>query len=142
MLLRDGCVCLELRLGGCGRQSSKKRRAVFTAPVQNRCAAKHDGGPFRARSEQHRQDAENHVVADDHVGREVPQNLLQALVLSGDGVDEQALYRDAQPLRPRRYVFQFGNHRDDVSQIEIRARGKRVESRPDAYDALAQRVAR
>ncbi len=34
--------------------------------------------------------------------------------------DEKALYRDAQPLQPRRYVSQFGNHCQDVLQIEIR----------------------
>ena len=57
----------------------------------------------------------------------------------GDGVDEQALYRNAEPFQPRRYVFQLGNHRDDVSQTEIRARGKGLELCPDAFDALAQR---
>lgn len=63
-------------------------------------------------------------------------------MLSGDGVDEQALYRDAQPLRPRSYVFQFGHHRDYVSKIEIRARGKGAIFCPDAFDALAQSAAR
>ena len=53
-----------------------------------------------------------------------------------------ALYRDAQPFLPRRHVFQFGNHRDDVSQIKIRARGKGAEFCPNAFDALAQRVPR
>jgi hypothetical protein len=76
MLLRDGRVFLELRLGGGRRQAKEMRRSVFTAPVQNRCAAKNNWGPFRARSEQHRQHAENHIVADDDFGREVPQNLL------------------------------------------------------------------
>ena len=142
MFLRNGRVFLELRLCGCGRQASKMRRFIFTTPVQNRCAAKNNGGPFRARSQQHRQHAENHVVADDDVGREVPQNLLQALVLRGDGVDEQALYRDAQPFRPRSYVFQLGHHRGDVSQIEIRARGKGAKFCPYAFDALAQSAAR
>jgi len=118
------------------------RRSIFTTPVQERCTAEHDGGPFRARSEQHRQDTENHIVADDDVGGEVPQNLLYTVVLSGDGVDEYAFRRDAQPLEPRRYVFQFGSHRVDVSQIEISGRGKGAEFCPDVFDALAKRAAR
>src|SRR5260370_36306382 len=101
MFLSDGRVCLELRLSGCGRQAGKIRCSVCTAPVQNRCATKNNGGPFRARCEEHRQAAKNHIVTDDDVGREVPQNLLQALVLSRDGVDEYSLNGDAQPFRPR-----------------------------------------
>jgi hypothetical protein len=52
------------------------------------------------RSTQHRQHAEQHVVADDDVGREALQHLLQTLMLSGHGIDEQALHGGAQPVRP------------------------------------------
>jgi hypothetical protein len=45
-----------------------------------------------------RQHAEKHIVADDDFGREVPQDLLYAIVLSGGGIDEEALHRDAQPF--------------------------------------------
>jgi hypothetical protein len=39
-------------------------------------------------------------------------------------------------------VFQLGHHRDDVSKIEIRARGKGAKFCPDAFGALAQSAAR
>ena len=104
----------------------------------SRMIRKNNGVPFRARSKQHRQDAEKHVVADDDVGREVPQHLLQALVLSGNGIDEHALHRDAQPFRPLRHALQFGHHGGDISQVNIRARGKGAESCSDALDALTQ----
>ena len=35
--------------------------------------------------------------------------LLQTRVLGGEGVDEHALQGDAQPVQPRRHVFQFGS---------------------------------
>jgi hypothetical protein len=76
MFLRDGRVFVELRLGGSRRQAKEMWRSIFAAPVQNRYAAKNNGGAFRARSEQHRQHAEKHIVADYDFGREVPQNLL------------------------------------------------------------------
>ncbi len=43
------------------------------------------GGRFRARSEQHRQRAEIHIVGDDDVGREILQDLLQAPCWAGMG---------------------------------------------------------
>src|SRR5215467_12229784 len=71
----DGRVFLELRLGVSRRQTCKIRRSVFPSPVQNRGATKNNRGAFRARPEQHRQDAENHIVADDDIRRVVPQHL-------------------------------------------------------------------
>jgi hypothetical protein len=38
-------------------------------------------GAFRTWAEQHRQHAEKHIVADDDVGREVLQSILQAIML-------------------------------------------------------------
>src|SRR6202022_3559947 len=108
MFFRDGRVFLELRLGGCRRQASKRWRSVLTAPVQNRCAAKNNGGPFRARSEQHRQHAENHIVADDDFGREVPQNLPQAILLSWEGAEKKAPYRTPNPRGPGGMFFSSG----------------------------------
>jgi hypothetical protein len=67
---------------------------------------------------------------------------MQAIVLSGDSVDEQVFYRDPEPFWPRREIFQFGHHRADIAQIEIRIRGKGPESCPDALYAVAESVAR
>ena len=142
MFAIDRRVVVVLLLRGCGRQADEMRCAVLPAPVQKRRAAKRDGKAFRARSEQHRQHPEEHVVADDDVGREAPQHLLQALVLGRKGVDEHALQCDAQPVRPRSHALQLGSHRADVTQIEVRALGKGVEFRPDGFDAAAQNAAR
>jgi hypothetical protein len=57
-------------------------------------------------------------------------------------VPEGVLDPSPRTIRPRRYVFQFGRYRQDVSQIEIRALGKGAEFRPDVFDALAERAAR
>src|ERR1700675_3143082 len=100
------------------------RSPIFTVPVQERGAAKRDGRPLRPRSEQHRHCPEQHVVSDDDVGREAPQNLQQTLVLSRNGVDEHSLQGDAQPVEPRGYAFQFGSHRVEIPQIEVRPLGR------------------
>jgi hypothetical protein len=62
-------------------------------------------------------------------------------MLSGNGVDEQVLYRDTEPFRPQWEIFQFGYHRADISQIEIRVWGKGPESCPDALYWVAESVA-
>ncbi len=142
MLLIDRRILVALRLRGGRRQADKMRRAVVAAPVQERSAAEHDWRPFRLRPEQHRQHAEQHVIADDDVGRETLQNLLQTLMLRGDGIDEHALHDGAQPIRPRCHGCQFGEHRIEGAQIEVGTRGKRVEFRADAFDAIAQDAAR
>ena len=106
--------------------------------MQDRCAAENDRRAFRARPEQHRQRAEIHVVGDDDVGREIPQDLLQAFVLARDGVGKEAVSPRAVLFRPGRKIPQFGNQREDVARIQIRARGKRMEFQSGAFDAVAQ----
>src|SRR5438309_1948287 len=46
--------------------------------------------PLRAGSEQHRQCTAEHVVDENDVGWEVPEELLQALILSWDWIEERA----------------------------------------------------
>src|SRR6266850_1572464 len=99
------------------------RGAVLTTPVQKRCAAKNDGRSFRTWAEQHRQHAKKHIVADDDVGREVLQSVLQAVVLGWDTVDEQPLNGDAYPFRSRRNGLECRSPREDIIRVEIRFRG-------------------
>ncbi len=142
VLLIDRRVLVALHLRAGRRQADKMRRAVVAAPVQERRAAEHDRRPFRPRPEQHRQHAEQHVVANDDVGRETLQNLLQTLMLRGDDINEHALHDGAQQVRPRRHSCQFGEDRIEGAQIQVGIRRKRVEFRADAFDAIAQDAAR
>ncbi|MET3341531.1 hypothetical protein ABIF52_001912 [Bradyrhizobium japonicum] len=125
-------------VGPCRRQAEEVRRTVLTRPMQERGAAERDGGPLRARSEQHREHAEQHVVADDDIGRELLQRLQQPLVLGRNGVDEDALAGHAEPLQPRRDGLEFGDPREDVVRIEVRALGKGKELDAAGLDAGAK----
>ena len=118
----DGGAFDALRLGCCGWQADEMRSAVLATPVQKRCAAKNDGRPLRTRAEQHRQYAEKHIVADDDVGREVQESVLQAIVLGLDTVDEQALNGDAYPFRSGRNGLECRSPRKDIIRVEIRFR--------------------
>ncbi len=136
-LPREGRVFVALRLGRRGRQTFKIRRSVVTPTAQDRRAANNDRKAFRARPEQHRQHAVIHVVGDDDVGREILQDLLQTLVLGRDGIDQDAANHRAGLFWPGRKIPQFGNHCENVAQIQIRARGKRMEFESGAFDAVA-----
>ena len=110
--------------------------------MQERRAAKHDSRPVLATPEQYGEDAEEHVVADDQIGREIPEGLQQSSMLSRDPVEEDPFDGDAQPVRPRRQVLQFGDHAGDVAAVEIRDAGERMKPRPALDDAIAKRGSR
>src|SRR5882757_1899429 len=95
VLFGDSGVFLTLSIADCRRQASEMRTAIVTSTVQEHCAAKHDGWPLRARPEQHRQNAEKEIVANDDVGRKLPQDLLQAFVLRLHRVDVHVLKGEA-----------------------------------------------
>ena len=135
---RDGSTFVALRRCRCGRQTGEMRSAVLATAVKKRCAAKNDGRSFRARAEQHRQHAEKHVVADDDIGREVLQSVLQALVLRLDTVDKEPLQGDAYPFRSGRNGPECRSPREDIIRVEIRIRGQRAEFRSAAFDPAAQ----
>jgi hypothetical protein len=73
MFTIDRCVVVTLRLRGGRMQTGKIRRTILAAPMQERGAAQRNRRPLRSRSEQHGQDPEQHVVADDDFGREILQ---------------------------------------------------------------------
>src|SRR5882757_6173408 len=106
--------------------------------MQKRCTAENDGRTLRMHPAQHREHTEEHVIGNDDVGGKNLQGLFRSLVLRWDGVDEDALADDAQPLEPRWYVFQLGNHRENFPQIEVRARGKGKEFESAGFDAGAK----
>src|SRR6185369_9710535 len=114
------------------------RSAVLATPVQKRCPAKNDRRSFRTWAEQHRQHAEKHIVADDEVGREVLQSVLQAIVLGSDIVDKQSLDGDAYPFRSGRNGLEGRSPREHIVRIEIRIRGERTEFRSAAFDPATQ----
>ncbi len=140
MLLGDGGIFVALRLGGCGRKADETRRSIVTPCVQDRSAAHDDGRSIRSGAEKHGEKAEDHFVGDDEVGGECPQGLLQALVLTGDGVNQIPLHCDTHPLRPGRNVLQFRNGVQEA--VEIHLRGKRVEGYPGPFDTFAVGPAR
>jgi hypothetical protein len=63
-------------------------------------------------------------------------------VLAGNGIDEYPLHDDTEPFQPRRNGFQFGSHRREVAQVEIRAGRKRVKPCANAFDGTAQSTPR
>ena len=138
---RDGRVRLPLRLIGRGWQACKVRRAVRALPNQDGSAAEDYGSTLCPGLEQHRQDTEKPIVADDDIDVDVAQNLLQRIVLQRNGVDEGAPQDDATANKPRRTIrqaVQLGNERSDVLKVGIRARGKQVEPCSDVFEALAE----
>jgi hypothetical protein len=142
IFVRDGRVFRALLRGRRRRQAKEIRCAVFACPMQKRCAAENERRPFRARSQQHRQDVEKHVVADDDIGSKPVQRLPQTLILGRDSLDKNALAGDTQPLRPRRDAFEFGDPREDILRIEVRGRRERKKFGSAALDANAEGAAR
>src|SRR5258708_19720678 len=116
------------------------RSPIFTARVQERGAAKRDGRPLRPRSEQHRHCPEQHVVGNDDVGREAPQDLQQTLVLSRNGVDEYSRQGDAQPVQPRGAAFQFWSHPVEIPPILFPPLATRLQFPPYTYHPIPQRL--
>jgi hypothetical protein len=102
--LCDGRGLVPLRLRGHGWQASKVRCAIRTLPNQDRRAAKDYGWALCAGPEQHRQNTEKCIVADDDVDLDVAQDLLQRLVLRRNRVDEGAREDDATADQPRRVL--------------------------------------
>ena len=90
------------------------------------------------RSEQHRQHAKEHVVANDDVSLTLLHRLQQAVVLRRDAIDEQSLDRNSEPLESRRNVLQFGNRRENIPPIDICGALKRNEFRSAAFYAVAE----
>ncbi|MEI9982195.1 MAG: hypothetical protein WDN69_02665 [Aliidongia sp.] len=109
--------------------------------MQDRGAAQNDGRPFRFGPSSIGSTPKNMSSAMTTSAGKSLQDLLHPFMLSGNGIDEEAVHPDADPVEARRHGFQFGSHRVQVAEIEIRARWERPEFRPSGFDALAEGAA-
>src|SRR6266852_4656377 len=116
------------------------RGAVITVAVQRHCAAKGDGGPFRAWPEQHRQGAEKEIVGNDDISGKLFQYLTQPLVLRLNCIDVYMLQGEAQSLGARRYLTPSWKQGLPVGQGKVTARRKCAKYRAQPLDARAHDV--
>jgi len=118
------------------RQAQHSRRAVVALPRQKHDAAGDDDRAICPWPEQHRIGSEERGVGHDHIGRKIPQDLLDTLVLRGNRSREDLLEVEGHALR-RRQGFALGEYCVQVSQIIVVFRRKRPEYRADAFNAVA-----
>jgi hypothetical protein len=81
------------------------------------------------------------ITSKPDVGREFPQDLVHAAVLSGNGIDEDAFDYYAQPLWPQRYGLHLVG-RENILCTQIRLFGERIDFCSGPFDTATQGGAR